>query len=372
VDSIDPNASFGEIAPVLNNLHMRHQILLLPWVTKYLGFKAFHLYEASRGDTIHQLACYLAHELDPQPVPTTPLNDKDMTGHWGWSEPSPYTGNQVKGNMAFVLGAGRSGTSLFRSMLACHKEIYAPDELHLVNFEDMALRRDDLQRLSQQWMDIGLIETLCTVFGVSEYEAILELKRFSDQAFPTAEVYQRIHSHLTGQWLVDKTPVYANHPVWLQRTEQMFDQPKFIFMTRHPYAVMDSFMSKRFYGYSADIWGTSTTNAWHQAEIFWTVLNRNVLEFLDRIPPSRWMRVTYEELMQDSTRVLTNVCQFLSIPFEEAMLDPYLQDEPIACNLQDRSSVDHTLGEAWRKKRPPHELGELTREISKQLGYTLT
>ncbi len=371
-ESIDTNAPFGQLAPVLSNIPTRWSQLIQPFVVECLGIRHFHLYEASLTNTIGQLASYLASELDPVPVPAEPLANADPNGPWAWSTPTPFHGtSRVSGKMAFVLCTGRSGTSLFRSMLGCHDQVYAPNELHLVNFDNMGQRREDMHRLWQHWMDVGLLETLRDEFGLSRWDGILKVKQLADQSVPVAQVYDLIQSRMAGRWLIDKTPTYSRHPLWLQRAEQMFDSPRYIFMTRHPYAVMDSFMRARFYRYSGDIWGDSGSNPWHAAEAFWAQTNRNILEFVQQIPASRWMRVNYEGLMQDTPGVLSQVCEFLSIPFDERMLDPYLQERKVASNLQDRAQVDHSIGETWREKRPPHQLSQLTRQVADKLGYPL-
>ncbi len=373
-ESIDVDAPFPKLAPALRDVSMRWSGLIEPWVKECLGFRQFHLYEASLSGSIGELARYLAGELEPIPVPTTPLENLDDRSKWGWSALQPLARNAgVPGKMAFVLGAGRSGTSLFRTMLTCHEQVYAPSELHLLSFNDMGQRRDDMQRHWQQWMDIGLIETLRVEFGMSQWEAILELNILAAGALPVAEVYARIQSRMAGRWLVDKTPSYARNPDCLVRAEQLFaDPPKYLFLTRHPYAVMDSFIKSRFYRFSGPIWGFNSRNPWQAAEIYWTVTNRNVLAFLKTIPVERWARFTYEGLMQDSDNVLGEVCRLLSLPYDERMRDPFQSGASITGFLADRNRVDYSLADAWRDKRPPHPLSRLTREIADELGYPLS
>lgn len=373
-NSIDIEAPFEEIAPAFKDIPMRWHQLLAPWAKQHLGFRAFHLYEASLSNSIAELSRYLAIELRPIPVPQLALGHHNTFWKWGWGEPKPFQGeSQVQGNNAFVLGSGRSGTSLFRSMLACHEQIFAPNELHLLYFDDMGQRRSDIQRLWQQWMDVGLIETLQTEFGMTYWDAILKIKQFADESMPVEDVYKLIQSKMSGRWLVDKTPAYSRHPDWLNRAEQMFDKPRYLFMTRHPYAVMDSFIRSRFYRYSSSIWGLSSNNHWHKAELYWSATNRNILDFLKQIPESRQMRISYEDLMQDTANVQQAACQFLSIPYDGSILDPYNQPgHEVASNLRERNRVVHTNAEVWRDKRPPHPLSELTHQVAEELGYPLS
>lgn len=367
---LDPDLPFECFAPVLANVAMRWNELLRPWVKESLGFTDFHLFESSLTHTIRQLAEYLADELDGVAIPSGPASFDEDPKAWGWAKPEPYEkGTKVSGNMLFILGTGRSGTSLFRSMLDCHDRIFAPEELHLANFIDMRQRREDVRRLSQQWMDIGLLDVQRHIFGYSEWEAILRLNQFADQALPVEQVYRTIFEALGDTWLVDKTPSYARSPIWLQRTAGMFATPKYIFITRHPYAVMDSFIRKRFHRFTDDIWGVPANNAWHQAEIFWYVVNRNILGFLDTLHRHQWLHVTYEGLMQDTAAVLARVCGFLSLPYQDIMRDPYSHSSRMTNFLRDRSKIDHQLALAWRDMKPPAPLNPLTIELTERLGY---
>jgi hypothetical protein len=372
--SIDIEAPFWEIAPVLKDIPMRSRLLITPWVKEYFGFKGFHLYETSLLDSISELARYLAFELEPVAIPTEPLDEQNTYWKWDWSTPAPFQGStRVQGDTAFLLGAPRSGTSLLRSMLTCHQQVCAPNELHLLNFDDMGQRRNDIERLSQQWMNMGLVEILQDEFGMTVWDSVLKVKQAADKGMPIEHVYEFIHSKMAGRLLIDKSPTYARHPVWLQRAEQMFTNPRYLYLTRHPYAVMDSFMRGRFYRYSAAIWGTSNDNPWHAAELSWTDINRNIQQFLKQVPASRQLWITYEDLMLDTQNTLKAVCEFLSIPYDPKIMDPYSElGDSIASNLQGRSRVEHSNADIWREKRPPHPLGELTRQLADELGYPLT
>ncbi|KHF25317.1 sulfotransferase family protein [Solemya velum gill symbiont] len=368
---IDPDVPFQQIAPLLASDTLRHNLFVQPWTVEHLGFRSYHSYETTLSATLRELATYLAWSLDPLPLPEKTLDDIEITWQWNWPEPQSYEGSRVRGRTLFVLSSGRSGTSLFRNMLDCHEEVFAPQELHLVNFESMAERRDAQKKLAQEWMNTGLRDTLSRLFGHSEHTAVLELERFAKSGLTSSDVYQLIHDKLENRWLVDKTPVYAKHPGWLQRAEQMFTEPCYVHLTRHPYAVMESFISKRFYMYSPSIWGERVENPWHAAELFWTMANENILRFSENIPNSRFLWITYEELMKDSKSVIERVCSFLQIPFRENMLDPYSGRSITDINLEEHSAIDTSMGEAWKERRPPHTLSERTRRVAAELGYDL-
>jgi hypothetical protein len=370
--SIDPEAPFVALSPLLGDVFTRNKHLIKPWVKKSLGFPSFWQYEASLCNSISELARYLADELEPVMPETETFLDPYEGGGWGWPAPAAYRGEPLAhGRMAFVLGAGRSGTTLFRSMLSGHKQIYSPGELHLLPFDDMGQRQEALDRLQQNWMNAGLLDVLGEQFGLTHWQALAEIKTLADQKVPIVEIYQRIRGHLGNCWLIDKSPAYSLHPVWLQRAEQMFVDARYLFMTRHPYAVMDSFVKRRFHRYSASIWGFTADNPWQAAEKYWVLSNRHALDFIRDKPASRWLRVRFEDLIQNTGEVQEAVCHLLSLPFDEQMLNPYQPGRNLAPELRKRSQIESDLSEAWKKIRPPHKLSPFTLQVAEELGYEM-
>ena len=59
------------------------------------------------------------------------------------------------------------------------------------------------------------------------------------------------------------------------------------------------------------------------AELTWLVTNQNIVDFFATVPPERWMRVRYENLVREPESCVRDICEFLSVPFAEEMLDPY-------------------------------------------------
>jgi hypothetical protein len=371
-DAINPDAPFVELSPLLGEVFTRNKHLIKPWVKKSLGIPSFWQYETSLCNSIAQLAVYLAGELESGTAETAIFSDPYEGGGWGWPAPAAYQGEPLAhGRMAFVLGAGRSGTTLFRSMLSGHRQIYSPGELHLLPFDDMGQRQEALVRLQQNWMNAGLLDVLGEQFGMEQWEALAEIKTLADRKVPIVEIYRRIREHLGNCWLIDKSPAYSLHPVWLQRAEQMFVDSRYLFMTRHPYAVMDSFVKRRFHRYSASIWGFAADNPWQAAEKYWALSNRHALDFIRDKPASRWLRVRFEDLLQNTGEVQEAVCRLLSLPFDEQMLDPYQPGRSLAPELKKRSQVESDLSEAWRKIRPPHKLSPFTLKVAEELGYEM-
>jgi len=90
----------------------------------------------------------------------------------------------------------------------------------------------------------------------------------------------------------------------------------------------------------------------------------------------------YEELVKEPNNILSQLCDFLNIDFDSALLQPYKGDRMTEGvyesslsisdpNFLKHNSVDSSLGDKWKTIQLPHQLGEETRQIAKQLNYEL-
>ena len=111
------------------------------------------------------------------------------------------------------------------------------------------------------------------------------------------------------------------------------------------------------------------------AETVWALPNRNLLDFFAGIEKERCLWVRYEELVGNPTTVMTRVCEFLGIPFDERVLQPYdgkrermlggLGDP----NILQHNRIDSNLSESWKRIKWPRPLDASTRELVNRLGY---
>jgi hypothetical protein len=113
------------------------------------------------------------------------------------------------------------------------------------------------------------------------------------------------------------------------------------------------------------------------AETVWATANRNLLEFLEEIEPERHLLVRYEEMVRDPLAVMSRLCQFLEIPFDDVVLCPYDgRRERMTGGLGDpnifqHNQVDASLADTWKKIHLPHHLDPSTVALARQLGYDL-
>jgi pimeloyl-ACP methyl ester carboxylesterase/NAD(P)-dependent dehydrogenase (short-subunit alcohol dehydrogenase family)/aryl carrier-like protein len=277
--------------------------------------------------------------------------------------------------MIFLLGSPRSGSTLLRVMLAGHPALFCPPELHLLPFTSMAERHRELE---QSYLGEGLQRALMELEGIDATASKALIDGWNKQGMPIKEVYARLQQLASPRLLVDKSPTYARSLETLQRAEKLFAEAQYIDLTRHPYAMIESFVRQRM----NKIIGASDADPHLLAEQIWLQTNQNVLDFFQQVPPQRQHIVRYEELVSQPEKVASSLCRFLGIPMEQAILKPY-EGERMTDGVHTRSlsigdpnflthdKIDPALAEVWKKISLPHPLGQLAGQVAATLGYDL-
>ncbi len=276
----------------------------------------------------------------------------------------------------FILCSPRSGSTLLRVMLAGHPGLFSPPEIHLLSYKTM---RDWNAALGPcPWGSCPKDNHDCDQrHGLQR--ALMELKQVDDKASqqiidamidrdePIPQVYEMLASLAAPRRLVDKSPSYSADGEVMERARRLFPGALYIYLYRHPYAVIESI---------ARIESQSIS----KAELKWRTRNANILKFLEAIERNRQIHVAYETLVQDPEPVMHSLCSFLGIEFDSAMLNPYEGNRMIdgvrpGCrppgdwNFQAYQRIDQTRADVWRGLDMP--LTEETQSISRVLGYDI-
>ncbi len=217
----------------------------------------------------------------------------------------------------FILAPFRSGTTLLRVMLAGHSRLFAPPELELLGFGTMAERAGAYAGRNAFALE-GLLRAVMELRDCDADAARAWVAQGERDGLTVADVYRQLQEAGGGRLLVDKTPSYALDIDTLRRAEQMFDQPLYVHLVRHPRATIDSYVEAHMdQVYDFPFAPTA------QAELVWMLCHRNILDFVAEMEPRRVHRLRFEELVKTPRQAMTALCDFVGVPFEDALLAPY-------------------------------------------------
>ena len=337
--------------------------------------------EVFEHPTLTALSTYLSQELErSRPATRFPLPTIDQT--WEipiWGRDRTFAPVSTKNPPAiFLLSSPRSGSTLLRVMLAGHPDLFCPPELHLLPFETLAERQ---AILAGSYLDQGLQRALMELKELDADTSQSLLRDWIQQDMTVAEAYRTLQTLVGDRRLVDKSPTYGFSQSTLHRAEALFDNAQYIFLVRHPYAVIESFVRNRM----DKLFSVVDADPYQLATQTWTISNNHIRAFLQGIPPHRQHFLRYEDLVTDPETTMTALCQSLDIPFHPAILHPYDQrehrmtdgikaqsipiDDP---NFHQRQAIDPTLANSWQKVTLPTPLPAASQALARELGYNLS
>jgi hypothetical protein len=211
----------------------------------------------------------------------------------------------VQDRLVFLIGAPRSGTTLLARMLGAQSEIYGRAEPHLITpiahlgyFGKVQKAPYDQNNVEQAIREI--------VAEIPRHETgyLDALRAYTDSIYA-----QLMEVAPAGKRLfLDKTPAYA---LVLPFLTKLYPQAKYVVLTRHPLAVLSSYVES-FFG------GDYRVALDHNP-----ILQRYVPELArmvrDRPVPHVWVR--YEDLVKGPEAQFRRVCDHLGVRFEERAID---------------------------------------------------
>ena len=270
----------------------------------------------------------------------------------------------------FIIGSGRSGNTLLRSILSGNSDISIPPESYRIPF---AIKKFHIFN-NRDWEDI-VSQVLkefedCKEFYTWEIDitdAQKRLENIADSKRTLSNIFDELfctytekHSPGSKIW-GDKTPMNTLYLDWIGT---VFPRSKFIHIIRDGRDVASSYLKMERYDTileAANRW----INSIESAQSFGSKIKEN------------YMEIRYEELVTKPEDVIKYTCDFLDIDYDSKMLDHTKQvkklgdtDKEHHSNLSKPISSD-SVGK-WRNNLSESDQESITKLLHKhlqRLGY---
>lgn len=255
-------------------------------------------------------------------------------------------------NILFIVGVGRSGTSLLQSMVASHPQVYYLPE---TSFLRRMISRRYLHKIQQKCGEKSALNALegDEYFARTKLDAssIVKDSLLSNEILDVA-VYREMLSSIANKgntWVGDKDPKVIEY---LPLLKSVLPNTHVLHIYRDP---RDVLVSKK-------------KAAWSKSGHVWKHIFANRVQFKigtifgEKLFRRRYHEIRYEKLLSYPEKVLSELCEDLGLQYEKSMLS----FGDAAKNLvaeNEKSWKKETFGplltnnrEKWKKELKPREI----------------
>lgn len=241
------------------------------------------------------------------------------------------------GNLVFICGALRSGSTLFHLMLDSHPDINNPGEFDFL-FD---------------WVsDNGDLPVAGEYVSYLLRDRIFNSKNLIiDESLSYRELILSFIKQMTKEGSFLSLNIHRN----FHRAHYLFPQEKFIHLLRDPRDVARSSIGMNWAGnvyYGVDHW-IDTEKSWERLK--------------KKINQEQYIEITFEELVSKTEDTLKKVCEFIEVSYSDKIFDYQ--------NSSTYSKPDVTLINQWQRKLSPQELQNVEFKVAdmmKTRGYALS
>lgn len=227
----------------------------------------------------------------------------------------PFTAKHTFQEPFFIIGSGRSGNTLLRSMLVAGEEVNIPPESYV------------WPRIIRIYATYNFLpwEKLCGLiisefeaykeFGTWEvnlYEAHQNARKLTKENQSLSNIINKVYNSFQIQkkgeikrW-GDKTPI---NTIYLSKIIEVFPKAQFVHIFRDPKDVVCSYVNAGLYKNHED------------AAKFWKASVDSALKLKKKLPANQFHQIRYEDLVSNPKSSLKTVSEFLEIHYSKRMLD---------------------------------------------------
>ncbi|MCX6312019.1 MAG: sulfotransferase [Bacteroidetes bacterium] len=215
--------------------------------------------------------------------------------------------------MFFIVGMGRSGTTLLKSIMDNHPELICPPESKFILFlrrkyRHKLLEKKDVEQIIKYVSDDRKVQA----FWNLDFELLKKnLEACVDKGGNYNDICKLIYLHDPSalpkkniKFIGDKNPGYTMYIDWFNEN---FEGSKFIHVIRDYRDCIASYnrvFKKSFVGILAKTWMAYTEK----------------VEKMKRLFPDRFITVRYEDLTNNPDQEIAKICEFLKVQPAQSML----------------------------------------------------
>ena len=247
----------------------------------------------------------------------------------------------------FILGNPRSGTSLFRIMLASHNNISIPPECGFIQWWWSKYKAWSLEESKSDSAVKDYIEDLKTSKKIEtwnlDFEALEKFihasapKNYSELCLAVLQQFAIQNKNKEVSYLGDKNNYYIHH---LELLKELFPEAYFLIMVRDGRDVACSYKNMSKLNTHSPYKPNLPQNIPEIAKE-WKENNLNLYRFyLDHPHQAYFLR--YEDLVTNTQRELMKICEFLDIEFDLGMLN--------YAELNAKNSIEPSQTLDWKRK----------------------
>ena len=268
--------------------------------------------------------------------------------------------------LLFIVGRGRSGTSLLQTILNTHPQISVAPEAQFIMF----LRRRyqnanwNESRIAAFARDLWLEERMENWHLEPEAlkQQLLKHNENADFATLCKEVYyqyglskQKKQLKIVG----DKNPHYA---LYLKHLIDLYPNAKFVHIVRDP---RDTVLSYKAVNFDADHTATLANR--------WNIYNKAIVKFSKKMP-GKFYFLRFEDLLTKPEKTLTQLCEFIGVEYEPEMLNFYKKEQDWEADFRKnlKNPLDPNKAYRWKKEMSQSNIqyaSAITRKMATEFGY---
>lgn len=255
----------------------------------------------------------------------------------------------------FIIGAGRSGTTLLNAILNAHPSVSCTPEAKkplmtfytyahkqplptriIKDFKSFVKKRYN-KKQEQNGQSFSFDEAWFGDLAVNLPK--LSYANFAKQVLLTLNAQQKPADKV--QILIDKNPTYT---FTIKQLIDLYPDAKFLVALRDYRAYYLSQKQNK----APTLFSKYIANSCGAVSYFWK-MNYDEISHLQRQYPNKILLVPYERIVTDKENMLREICSFIGINFDEAMLQ-HNKNEQLTKQLADTND-DDTLSEYHKRKR---------------------